>query len=350
MVDMNDLHRKGVNLRELGDNAKLWKPNGSDAPKAGWVEHTVSAADLLTMEFPPINYVVPDFVPEGLTILAGRPKIGKSWLALELCLGVALGESALGKIELAQGDVLYCALEDTKRRLKYRIDKLLWPPRVRWPAGLKLATAWRKLDAGGVDDISHWASSVETPRLVVLDTLAGVRPERQQRDTTYDGDYKALTKIHHLANERCFGIMVLHHTRKMEADDPLDTVSGTLGTVGCADTILVLARTPQGSSLYVRGRDVEESEHAVVFNKDACRWSILGEAAEVRRSDTRSKIIAALADADDLMGPQDICRATDMKNNVVDPQLHKMVKSGEVVAISRGRYAHPLSAHKYDKK
>jgi len=354
MKDMNDAYRAGVNIRELADNAEPWTSsstaakNGSSAA-GGWRSHVTSAADLLLMEFPPISFVVPGFVPEGLCILAGRPKIGKSWLALDICLGVACGDDVLGGLVPVTGDVLCCAMEDTNRRLQRRLTKLTWPPKGKWPEALTLATSWRRLDDGGVDDIADWSASVSQPRLVVLDTLAGVRPERQQRDTTYDGDYKALIEVHKLANERGFAAVALHHTRKMEAEDPLDTVSGTLGLVGCADTVLVLTKTPQGASLYVRGRDIEEAEHAVSFNKDTCRWSILGEAAEVRRSDTRNKILSTLADADELMSPDEIARAIGIKRNAIDQQLLKMVKGAEVVAVSRGRYAHPLKAHKYSK-
>lgn len=309
-----------------------------------WRAHTISAAALRTLTFPPIAYVVPGFVPEGLCILAGRPKIGKSWLALDLCLGVAFGQDVLGNVSPGTGDVLYCALEDTNNRLQRRLTKLIWPPSTIWPSRLTLATRWRKLDDGGADDIADWSASVSEPRLVVLDTLAGVRPERSQKDTPYDGDYKALLDVHKLANESGFAVVALHHTRKMEAEDPLDTVSGTLGLVGCADTVLVLARTPHGASLYLRGRDIEEGEHAVSFNRDTCRWTILGEAAEVRRSDTRNKVIATLADAEELMSPDEIARAVGIRRNAVDIQLHKMVKTGEVTLISRGRYAHPTKA------
>jgi RecA-family ATPase len=360
MKDFNEAYVAGVDIRKLADSAQVWTPKNSAASaasattgqsgvKSGWRAHAITAADLLAVEFPPVNCVVPDLIPEGVCILAGRPKVGKSWLALEVCLGVSCGENVLGKIVPVTGDVLYCALEDTNRRLQRRIEKLLWPPRGRWPERLTLATQWRRLDDGGADDIADWVASVSGPRLVVLDTLAGVRPERQQRDTTYDGDYKALLGVHRFANERGFAVLVLHHTRKMEAEDPLDTISGTLGTIGCADTGLVLAKGAQGASLYVRGRDVEEREHAVSFSKETCRWAILGEASEVRRSDTRNKILSTLADADELASPEDIMRATGLKRSSIDPQLHKMVKSGEVVAISRGRYAHPLKAHKYAK-
>jgi hypothetical protein len=239
-----------------------------------------------------------------------------------------------------RGDVLYCALEDTNRRLQRRLNKIVWPSRA-WPEPLTLATQWRKLDSGGVEDIADWASSVSSPRLVVLDTLAGVRPERQHRDTPYDGDYKALLDVHRLANERGFTVVALHHVRKMEADDPLDTVSGTLGLVGCADTVLVLARSGQGASLYLRGRDIEEGEHAVAFNKESCQWVVLGEASEVRKSETRNKIIAVLADAEHYLSPADIAQLTGINPNAVYQRLGAMLAAGDVVQVTRGRYAHP---------
>jgi hypothetical protein len=190
-----------------------------------------------------------------------------------------------------------------------------------------------------------WVASVPTPRLIVLDTLAGVRPDRSQRETTYDGDYKALLGIQRMANEGGYTVLVLHHTRKMEADDPLDTISGTLGTVGCADTGAVLAKGPAGATLYVRGRDVEEAEHALSFDRESCRWSVLGEAAEVRRSDTRNKILEALLTGTE-MSRADIAEETGLNSNVVGQQLHQMVKAGEVARPARGVYLHPSKLRK----
>jgi hypothetical protein len=306
-------------------------------PEPAWRLHAVSAASLHDMKFPPISYVVPDFVPEGLCILAGRPKVGKSWLALDICLGIAFAQEVLGVVPEI-GDVLYCALEDTDRRLQRRMKKLLWPPKGAWPRQLMFATRWRKLDAGGVDDIADWAASASKPRLVVLDTLAGVRPDRHKNDTTYDGDYKALVEAHRLANDGGFAILILTHTRKMSAeDDPLDAISGTLGQVGCADTGMVLSKGPRGATLYLRGRDIEESEKAVVFNADTCRWVILGDAVEVRRSDTRKNILDAL-DSGVEMGPQEIASATGINPNTVRQRLPGMLKDNEVIQISKGRY------------
>jgi RecA-family ATPase len=280
--------------------------------------------------------VVPNYLPEGLSMLAGKPKIGKSWMALDMCLGVAGGERVLGKTPPV-GDVLYLALEDTDRRLQRRMRKLLrgkpWSPR------LTLVTKWRRLDTGGVEDIADWANSVHEPRLVVLDTLAGVRPERSKLETTYDGDYKALIELHQLANARSFAALTLHHTRKLEAEDPLDTVSGTLGTVGCVDTVLVLARSTKGTTLYLRGRDVEESEHAVTFNRETYRWEVLGNAETVHLSGARKKIIAVLqAVKPKSMGPNEIAAGTGVGLKAIEQRLRDMIKDGEVFREERGQY------------
>jgi predicted ATP-dependent serine protease len=179
-----------------------------------WRSNVITAAGLQYKVFPKVAEVVPGLIVEGLSILAGRPKVGKSWMGLDLALGAADGRPVLGDIRPMSGDVLYCALEDTQRRLQSRTTRLMGYNRERWPDRLTLATRWRRLDEGGVDDVEAWIKSVRNPRLVILDTLAGVRPQRLAGDQLYDGDYKALMGLHKLAGEYGVAILVLHHTRK----------------------------------------------------------------------------------------------------------------------------------------
>jgi AAA domain len=209
----------------------------------------------------------------------------------------------------------------------------------QWPEGLTLANSWRRLDKGGVNDVRQWIEQTNNPRLVVLDTLASVKPIRTQQG--YTEDYESLAALHRLANETAVSIILLHHTRKMEAEDPVDTVSGTLGLAGCADSVLVLARSSQGTTLYVRGRDVEEAEHAVSFDKHSCKWTILGNASEVHRSNQRGKILDVLLNATELLGPQQIADDAQMKSDNVRYLLGQMVRAGEVMKAARGRYYHP---------
>ena len=320
------------------------KTNGGrgriDRREPSWRDHVFTAAALRAKSFPPISYVVPDLIPEGLSIIAGRPKIGKSWLALDLCIAVSAGRMCLGERQPVQGDVLYAALEDNPRRLQRRIDKLLSPFGAQWPERLTLATSWRRLDKGGVEDIAQWTESVAEPRLCILDTLAGVRPIRTREG--YTEDYKSVAALHRMAKERDgLGVLALHHTRKMEAEDPIDTISGTLGLPGCVDTALVVARTSKGTTLYVRGRDIEEAEYAIIFDKHSCRWSILGNASDVQRSQERGRILEVLDESPKALSPQDIVKRTGMQPNSVWQLLHKMALDGQVAKAARGRYRHP---------
>src|SRR5262249_37972032 len=204
-----------------------------------------------------------------------------------------------------------------------------------WPERLMLATQWRRLDEGGVEDIDEWSQSVDAPRLVILDTLAGIRPKRDPKDTQYDGDYRALGELQKLANNRHFAAVVLHHTRKAESDTPIDSISGTLGIPGCADTILVL----QPSTLYVTGRDVEESEKAVTFQKAECRWKVLGDAAEVKRTESTKAILAAMSDTE-ARTPTEIAEDIDppMSRQHAGVYLNRLCKSGDAVKEGRGKF------------
>jgi hypothetical protein len=311
-------------------------------PTPIWKANVFTASELRIETFPEINYVIPGLIPEGLSILAGRPKIGESWLALDAAFAVAsVGPCyCMDDREPTHGDVLYCALEDNRRRLQRRTRKILTRcPELPWPERLAFATSWRRLDEGGVDDLREWGESVLTPRLVILDTLAGVRPERRGVESVYDGDYRALAEIHAWSNKLGIAVVVLHHTRKMDAEDPLDLISGSLGLAGCADTSLILNRSSKGTTLYLRGRDIEEAEHALSFDSTTCRWTILGNAEEVHRSKSRGAILAVLEEAKELLSPPEIAVAATLSKNNVDQMLHRMSQSGEVVKVSRGRYA-----------
>ena len=322
--------------RDRRSPLKLVVPDSK--PITGWRANIFSAAELQRQTFPPVSYCVPDLIPEGLTIIAGKPKIGKSWLALDVCIAVAAGRFCLGERKPVQGDTLYAAMEDNPRRLQRRIDRLLSPVSAQWPERLTLTNSWRRLDKGGVDDIGQWIEDTPAARLIVLDTLAGVKPIRTQQG--YMEDYESLTALHRLANERGVSIIVLHHTRKMEAEDPVDTVSGTLGLAGCADSVLVLNRSSQGTTLYVRGRDIEQAEHAVTFDK-GLPVDNLGDAADVHRSNERGSILAILSEATEPMGPSDIAAAAGVSVNNAKQLLHKMAAAGEVNKAGRGQYVHP---------
>ena len=301
-----------------------------------------SAAELRRREFDPIRYVVPGYIAEGCTLLAGRPKLGKSWLVLEAGLAVARGGDCLGGIACEQGDVLYLALEDNARRLQRRMDKVLGAFTEDWPAAFEFATEWPRANEGGIDAIREWIMSKENPRLVVVDVLAMFKPVRGDKESLYEADYLSIKGLQALAGEFGVAIVIVHHTRKSGSEsDPFEKVSGTLGLSGAADSVVILDRDGNGATLYGRGRDIEEIESAVVFDKVACRWLVQGDASEVRRTDERGSILAALDEAEEPLSPGEISDATRMSNQNVRQLLVSMVKAGEVIKAGRGRYLHP---------
>jgi AAA domain-containing protein/IclR-like helix-turn-helix domain-containing protein len=313
-------------------------PTNKPAPTA--LPTPQNAATLLAKSFDPVRYVIPGYIAEGCSILAGKPKIGKSWFVLDAALAVAGGNSGrMFGLQAEQGNVLYLALEDNERRLKSRIKKVLGPFETG-PERFTYATEWKRADEGGLDAIEAWIKSVPKATLIIVDVLARFRPMATGRNTAaYDADYAAISGLQGLASKYSVAMVVVHHLRKNAADnDPFDKVSGTLGLSGAADTILIIDRDGQGTTLYGRGRDIEEIETAVQFDKAQCRWVALGKAGDVRISSERKTIVEALKASQTAMSPTDIATETGMRPANVRKLLSKLVKEGDVMKAEYGKY------------
>lgn len=309
-----------------------------DMPRPAYLRG-VSARALMAMHFDPIRYVVAGYVVEGLTVLAGAPKARKSWMVLEMAVASASGGYALGSAACERGDVLFLGLEDNRRRLQDRLRKMgVTDP----PERLKLCTEWPTGD-DAVAQIEAWANSVEHPVLVVIDVLARVR-EFTGREATYEADYRALLALQDLAGRLNLAIVVVHHTRKMGADDPFDEVSGTRGLTGAADTVLVVRRDNSGgpsfrATLYGRGRDIPEIETAIEFGSDDYRWKALGEAWKIAATVEQQEILDLLGGTDEPLKLADIADALDKSKPNVSKMLRKLVDSGMVTKPATGSYA-----------
>ena len=239
-------------------------------------------------QFPPLAYNVPGLMPAGLGIIAAPPKAGKSLLVLDWMLAAALGGSALGRIRVGPArDVLYLALEDGGRRLQSRCRGLLAdgepiPGRLRYilavPPGEVLAV------------IRHALGEHPDTRLIVVDTLARIMPLPLPGETDYLRDYRVGVALKRIADERPgLTIIVIHHTRKAFSDDYIDSVSGTHGLAGAADTIIIVARARgrDEGTLRVTGRDVIEADYAVIFRDGA--WSLDGDTLAEARANVRRR-------------------------------------------------------------
>jgi AAA domain len=234
---------------------------------------------------------------------------------------------------------VFCAsLEDNRRRLKSRMDKLF--PGVPWPKRLTFKCSMPRLAEGGVEYFRRWLEKANNPRLVIVDTLAMVRMPKRKDQSPYEADYDSVKSLRDLAAEYGVAIVIVHHLRKAEAEDPFDTISGTLGLTGCPDTIMVLYREASGIILTAKGRDIEEISKALRFDKVRCLWTIVGDPTEVRQSAARTAIIKVLEEVrDEPLTPQQIAAATGIKAVNVRNLLPRMVLDGVVKkAPGFGRY------------
>ncbi len=311
----------------------------ADTAKTSW-----TAADLLAADFPEPRWAVPGVIPEGLTLLAGAPKLGKSWFALNVGAAVAAGGRALGRVPVTAGEVLYLALEDPPRRLAQRLRLILNGDQP--PAGLTFETAWSSVSDGGADLLDAWLRAHPACRLVVVDVLARLRGAVDDRASRYDADYHAMAALKELADRHTVAIDVLHHTRKANAEDFLDTVSGTHGLAGAADAVLVMerARSSADATLKVTGRDVEEAAYAMRFTPTAGTWTLLDEPpAVLELSDTRRHIFELLTEAGP-MTPKQIAGRLGIEDDTARQTVRRMVKDDQLRTEGNGLYrAVPLS-------
>jgi hypothetical protein len=239
------------------------------------------ASALKHEELPDLRWLVPDLIPEGLTLLVGPPKIGKSWLVLDIATAVAAGGEVLGK-QTEQGDVLLLALEDGKRRLQRRLRRMLGEgPDEEWPSRLEYWTHLERLDEGGLAEIEGWIKAHPKRKAVIVDVLARVRSRKMQVKDSYSLDYDAVKGLQMLATHYGISVLLVHHTRKQgAATDMLEEVSGTYGLTGSGDGVILLNHIALGAPekrLQLRGRDVEEVNFIVRFGKMDMRWVITGD-------------------------------------------------------------------------
>jgi hypothetical protein len=317
-----------------------WSNDCAAGQKKSWKDGLITARELKTKKFDPMRIILPGLITEGLTILAAKPKIGKSWLALDVCLAVAGDRFVLGNMKPVQGDVLYLALEDNDRRLNKRLNKIL--QQEEGPEHLELHTEWKRLDQGGLDNIAAWCEQHPDRKLIWIDTLARVRPKAGRNDQPYDADYNALGALQQLSLKYQIAIVINHHLRKMSSeDDPFDDVNGTQGLHGSADALIVMKKHSGLVKIFVHGREVEDGEFAAEFDRNTCRWKLMGDAVEAFRSKERQGIIAALEEAKEPLSIPGIMAATGRTDrHAITHLLYKMRKDGEVVS-KHGKHSLP---------
>ena len=344
-LDWNDVHvEQGLEpakalFRDRWAVAQAERVEAS-VPKKKGIE-TISARDLRLSLLKAPEWAVEGLIPEGITILAGRPKGGKSWLILQACLAVASGQDFLGH-KTTKGKVLYATLEDTNYRLKSRIGKL-WDDDRTVPADLLATTDIPRLNPEGIKILEEWIKA-NNPRMVVLDTWAKSKDAGDKRLNAYEQDVRLVSSIKRLADQYHLCLVLIHHLNKLKVGDEnwLESLSGSMGLSGTADAILSLKRDMgQDNAILKRtGRDFENTDDlALVWTLEG--WVNNGPAKGKTLTEERQEIIRSIVAAGEPVSPSYIADVLGKKPGSVRVMLHKMVQTGLISRTSNNRYQLP---------
>jgi hypothetical protein len=305
-------------------------------------------AYLTATDFPALAWAIDGLIPEGLALLVAAPKAGKSWLALALLLAVASPAGmALGAVKTGSARrVFYLALEDSDRRIQERCRALLGdgqpvPDLFCYQTRVEPGTVFATIDA--------WMRRYPDTALIVIDTLGRVMPPAWQGESAYQRDYRVGAWLKARADEHTgLSVIVLHHDRKAASDDFVDSVSGTHGLAGAADTIMVLARRRQAADavLKVTGRDVPEDEFALTI-EDGRNWQASGgslpAAADKARkrkdaqelSGITAEVLAAVREHPEGIRAKEL---TERFGGAVYTYLARLADAGRIDKVERGLY------------
>ena len=300
----------------------------------------ITAKEIQAMDIEPLTWIVNNLIPEGLSLLAGRPKVGKSWFALNIAVAVSEGSITLNKFDTTTSKVLYIPYEDNPRRVQSRLNKLLngreANDNLLYPKDLYFP----KLDQGGVERIREIVDYEDGIKLIIIDTFgSAVTNLNNNYGNSFHDDYNFMEKLQNLALKYQIAILLIHHTRKLVADYVYDEVVGTTGMTASPDTLMILKKYIYGNELHITGRDVEESKYNIVFDAETYSWNITDDKVIIVPTVERQTILDLFElDYEKELQVKDISEKTDKTREAISQILRKMVQVGEIMKGSKTGY------------
>ena len=302
---------------------------------------TINAEDLQNRTYEPTPFLVDELIPEGLHILAGAPKIGKSFLVAQIAYHVSTGEALWG-CEVHPGTVLYLALEDDFQRIQSRMFMMYG---VNDTDRLHFATAAGKIGNGLDEQLENFVREHPDTRLIIIDTMQKIR-EIGGEAYSYASDYEIIGKLKQFADKHCICVLTVHHTRKQPAGDSFEMISGTTGLLGCADGSLLMQkkkRTALEATIDVVGRDQQDQILYLKKDADTQIWNLEKVENELHKEppDHVLESVSRLVSAEQPVwtgSPSELADAVHagMAANVLSKYLN--VKSGRLLDEYHVRY------------
>jgi len=313
---------------------------GDGAPPPAALPHIVSAMELYSGEVVRLRPLVEGLIWDGLTMLVGKPKSGKSWLMLQCAVDIAGGPAVNGVTALDHGPVLYGAFEEPAARTMARLRKLA--PAGDWAKNLHFVYELLPLMGGGAEQLGVLLEQLH-PRMVVLDTLTAlIKGGGKRENDVFRSQYAEVSRVRKLAEDFHTAFVLVHHARKGMADTAIESVAGTGGIAAAVDTLWCLKRKPEGeATLEVIGREAEEKTFAFRFEQEPFGWRVLGDDAAQLLNSERRQVLELLRD-DGALTPAQIA-AELAKSRPAVRQLLKRMRQDSQVTKQGSRYIPSLS-------
>ena len=259
---------------------------------------SLSMNELYDHVFPGKPPVVEGLLYPGVYLFVGAPKVGKSFLMAQLAYHVSMGLPLWG-YEVRQGTVLYLALEDDYPRLQERLYRMFGADSA---GGLFLSISAHTLGGGLEKQLEGFVQEHPDTRLIIIDTLQKIRETGDER-YSYASDYEVITKLKRFADASGVCVLLVHHTRKQQADDRFDKISGTNGLMGAADGAFLLQkerRTDSAATLDISGRDLQDQRLYLKKDEERLAWELERRETELHKElpDPVLEAVAALVTAE----------------------------------------------------
>lgn len=301
----------------------------------------ISASELENKSLTPVNWAIEGILPEGLTILDGAPKSGKSIFALNLALALSSDKEMLGKKNQSIKNVLYLPYEDSERRLQDRIIKnkngmsITIDPKTFFFDGCNPP----KIDARSLENMGYIIKENKI-EVLIIDTLgSALKNNKRKSHSAYMDDYEVLNGFQRFAIGNKISLLLLHHTRKMKAENVFDEISGTRGITGAADANFVLQKNKLGGMLSIQGRDIEDQILDLELDTNTLVWKFKGLNNEMKLTPEQIQILNSFEkDNSIILSPIEIANRIEKADVNIRPNLGKLVNLGILIQPAYGKY------------
>jgi hypothetical protein len=321
-----------ANLLKIIDDTKH-RQNGHG------VLHGQTLETLLQTYYPEPQWAVHGLLPEGCLLMAGKPKQGKSYLALHMAIAVAKQQLCLGEYVTTPGDVLYFSLEDYAKRVQKRVEQLYRPDDS--PHTIEFFYNAPKMHDGFAEALIHTLEARPSVRLVVIDTLRCIRESSEGQYNLYQEDSDFMGALNQCAQDAGMTILVVHHTRKAKGEDVFDEISGTGGLRGGTSGNLVLEPTQEDADalLHVEGKDFDKRLAIAMKRQRDGSWAYVGEGDAFKLRANKRAVMQTIGNLGDDATAKEIWQNCGIKEyGTVRTMLSRMASLGEVGRSQRGVY------------